>query len=698
MSRPVKKIPLALILSILLLACYTLSGQTFYFGNDLSYVNQMEDCGAVYKEKNVPKDVFQIFADHGTNLVRVRLWYEPTWQNDLVQPDGVKPQYSDFEDVKETIRRSKKAGMQVMLDLHLSDFWADPGKQIIPARWVASANDTASLADSVYNYVSRILTSLDHDTLMPEIVKVGNENNGGILRHTILNSDFTAGGSVSSSWGRHSHFYKAAIRAIRDVGSSAEINPKICLHYAGLSWVASWYQNLMNYGVTDFDIIGFSYYYAWHGASIQELGSTIEELKTTFPGYEVMVAETGYLWTTQDFDDLENIAVDPDPAYLPVIPEKQLEYMVDYTREVIRSGGSGVIFWEPAWVSTPCTTPWGKGSSHDHLVFFDPVNTNFMENGGGKWTESRFYENPDYRKVTFKVNTSEIEVNDKMYISGTMTGDPWVIQPMYPESENLYSFTTYLAAGDSGAFYFLNDSSWDARESVPQECAEWWGTDRGYKIGLNDTIITYKWGTCLPADAPPDIQVTFKVDMTGEDVSGGVWITGSMTGEGSWEIIPMQAETGNIYSKTFVMHPGDSGAYYFMNDNVWGDRETVPVSCATWWGSDRGYKIEDEDTTYAFIWGTCLPVGSVNNSESPEAVTPILNLFPNPSDGEFAIVIAGVGGKADCRIIDFSGRILISRRISCNEKVNLAVNLSPGSYLVQVENENYLFNEILNLY
>ena len=34
--------------------------QTFYFGNDLSYVNMMEDCGAVFKEGGVPKDVYQI--------------------------------------------------------------------------------------------------------------------------------------------------------------------------------------------------------------------------------------------------------------------------------------------------------------------------------------------------------------------------------------------------------------------------------------------------------------------------------------------------------------------------------------------------------------------------------------------------------------------------------------------------------------
>lgn len=80
-----KKLLLLLFANILAFAAYA---QTFYFGNDLSYVNQMEDCGAVYKEEGVPKDVYQIFADHGSNLVRVRLWVDPEWQHELVQPEG----------------------------------------------------------------------------------------------------------------------------------------------------------------------------------------------------------------------------------------------------------------------------------------------------------------------------------------------------------------------------------------------------------------------------------------------------------------------------------------------------------------------------------------------------------------------------------------------------------------------------------
>ena len=489
-----------------------LFGQVFYFGNDLSYVNMMEDCGAVFKEKGVPKDVYQIFADHGCTLVRVRLWKNPTWQNSLAQPEGVKSQYNDFEDAKECIARSKAAGMKVMLDIHFSDFWADPGHQIIPADWLGVATNTASLGDSVYNYVVRILTTLDGAGLMPEIVKLGNENNSGILYHTILNADYSAGGSVSSSWSRHAALYKKAIQAVRDVSESSVIKPLIALHFSGLKDSNWWFQNIINNGVTDFDILGLSYYYAWHQGSIQDLGKTIRSLKSSFPAYDVMVVETGYLWTTKNFDLLGNIITTPDPAYLPVIPEKQLEYLVDYTREVMRSGGNGVIFWEPAWVSTPCRNPWGVGSSQDHVVFFDPVNTNFMENGGGRWCEPEFYLDINEPKVTFKIDMTGQDVSKGVFISGTWTGDSMRILPMANEGNMIYSYFTYLSPGDSGCYFFLNGANWDSREPYPVSCTSEQDTGRSYLIGQNDIIYSCKWTVCYPAGMQSKKYTEFKSD------------------------------------------------------------------------------------------------------------------------------------------------------------------------------------------
>ena len=115
---------------------------SFYYGADLSYVNEMEDCGAKYKNNaGVTEDPYKIFADAGANLVRVRLWHNPIWTN-----------YSNLNDVKKTIARAKTQGMKVLLDFHYSDTWADPSKQIIPKAWEHEIGNTNSLGELLYNY------------------------------------------------------------------------------------------------------------------------------------------------------------------------------------------------------------------------------------------------------------------------------------------------------------------------------------------------------------------------------------------------------------------------------------------------------------------------------------------------------------------------------------------------------------------
>jgi len=176
---------------------------------------------------------------------------------------------------------------------------------------------------------------------------------------------------------------------------------------------------------------------------------------------------------------------------------------VDYTREVMRSGGTGVIFWEPAWVTSPCRNPWGVGSSHDHVVFFDPVNTNFMENGGGRWCEPEFYQDVDDRKVSFRVDMTGQDVSRGVYISGTWTGDSMRILPMVNEGKGIYSYFTYLSPGDTGYYFFLNDTTWQSREPYPVSCTSSQDTGRSYAIGQDDILYSCKWSICYPVGLPP---------------------------------------------------------------------------------------------------------------------------------------------------------------------------------------------------
>lgn len=364
-------------LLLTLLTSAALSGalpaqSTFSFGADLSYVNEMEDCGAVYKENGQPKDPYQIFADHHCNLVRLRLWHTPAWYDTL--NNGQR--YADLADVRQSIQRAKAAGMRVLLDFHLSDTWADPSHQRAPAAWLGVVDNLPLLKDSLYNYISATLLSLHSEGLLPDIVQIGNETNKGILLSPAADAVWTL------DWNRNSQLFNRAIQAVRDVENSTGQPIEVALHIAGPADAGWLMQGFWSHGVTDFDVIGLSYYWAWHQpTSIADAGNVVAQLRQTYPGKKVMVFETGYIWTTANNDNANNILNVVNASYAPASPAQQRQWLIDLTQEVIDKGGSGVIYWEPAWVSTSCWTPWGQGSHGENAAFFD-FDNNLLPDGG----------------------------------------------------------------------------------------------------------------------------------------------------------------------------------------------------------------------------------------------------------------------------------------------------------------------------
>lgn len=350
-----------------------LDAQQFYFGADLSYVNEMQDCGAVYYENSVAKDPYEIFAGHHCNLVRLRLWHTPAWYDDL----NSGKRYCDFQDVRKSIQRAKESNMKVLLDFHLSDNWADPGKQRVPDAWLAVVDNLPVLKDSLYNYISATLLDLEQEGLLPEMVQIGNETNKGIL----LSPEDDQSGWVLE-WDRNSQLFNAAIQAVRDVEAQTGKDILVAIHIADPETTYWMIPQFISNGVTDFDIIGMSYYWQWHQpTTIEQTGNYIAQLKAAYPSRQVWIFETGYVWTSLNNGDAGNILSLLTPGYTPASPENQRKWLIDLTQEVIDRGGSGVIYWEPAWVSTGCYTQWGQGSHYENATFFD-FNENLIDDGG----------------------------------------------------------------------------------------------------------------------------------------------------------------------------------------------------------------------------------------------------------------------------------------------------------------------------
>ncbi len=330
----------------------------FAMGADLSYVNHVQDYGGVYKDSGVVKDPFTIFKNHGANVVRVRLWHNPVW----LAPLNSGKVYSDLKDVEKTIQRAKAAGMAVNLDFHYSERWADPGNQQIPAAWNGLAFNM--LKDSVYNYTLSVLNYVKSKNLTPEMVQIGNETNQGML--------FNAGKVVSNNWTNFADLLKSGIKAVRDFSASSTIKPQIILHVAKLTDADYFANGVINIGgVTDFDILGISHYYVYSTITqMSDISTMIRSLKAKY-NKKIMIVETAYPWTNQGADTYANI-ISGSAGFngYGVSPDEQYRYMKDLTQQVISGGGSGVMYWEPAWITSSLKDEWGTGSSWENNAFF----------------------------------------------------------------------------------------------------------------------------------------------------------------------------------------------------------------------------------------------------------------------------------------------------------------------------------------
>ncbi len=362
-------------IAFLIFFTFQLCAQDFYRGADLSYSNEMEECGTIYKENNEAKDIFQIFSDHDCNLVRLRLWHTPSWQDELNSGN----RFSDLADVKISIARAKAAGMQVLLDFHLSDTWADPAHQYIPAAWLSVVDNLPDLKDSLSAYITQTLEELEEENLVPEIVQVGNETNKGILLSPEVND---AGWTMD--WERNGELFKTATQAVRDFSTENNHDIKIALHIADPIHVEWYFDNFIEQGVTEFDIVAFSYYQEWHGnTTLEQVGDYVAQFKQDY-NREVMVVETGYPWTSNGEDSANNILNASSPDFGGLSPFNQQLWLIDLANEIKDNGGDGLVYWEPGWVSTGCSTPWATGSHYENATFFG-FDDNLKGNGGINW-------------------------------------------------------------------------------------------------------------------------------------------------------------------------------------------------------------------------------------------------------------------------------------------------------------------------
>ena len=326
-------------------------------GADISFTLQLERAGVSFSLGGRRAPVERILQAVGANWVRLRIWTDP--------PAG----YSTAQSALRLALRAQRAGMKVLLDFHYSDFWADPGKQPVPAAW--QDQDLPTLARTVRRYTRDVLADFSRAGARVDMVQVGNEVTAGMLWP--LGQIYR---SAEADWEGFTTLLKAGIAGVRDARRHGQ-RPRVMVHVdrGGDNGGARWFYDHVREHDVDFDVIGLSYYPIWHG-SLDDLRGNLDDLAGRY-GKDLVVVETAYPWTLENGDDLENLITDlsqvPDAEEFPPTPAGQQAYFEGLRQvllDVPDGRGLGFFAWEPEWVPGVGWTP-GEGNPNDNMTMFD---------------------------------------------------------------------------------------------------------------------------------------------------------------------------------------------------------------------------------------------------------------------------------------------------------------------------------------
>lgn len=350
---------------------------TFIKGMDISTLLEVENCGGKFYDNGVKKDVLDILKSYGVNAVRLRLW------NDPYSEEG-KPYGAGTNDLGVTVSLAKRAlekGMGFLLDYHYSDFWADPGKQLLPKAW--RGYSVGMLEEAVYAYTAETLRILKRANALPTMIQIGNELSNGLLWPY----------GKTPEYDNIARFVSAGIRAVRSIDSRIPI--MLHLDNGGNNELyRSWFDAYCRRG-EDFDIIGLSYYPFWHG-TLQMLSDNMADIAKRYQK-DLIVAEVSMGYTMEDYAAYEGLEAQERKGYAtrqslvdkieyPMTKQGQCDFMKDFLtriQNVPDNRGKGFFYWEPAWIPV-AGSGWATESSLQYMGDEGPC--------GNEWANQALFD------------------------------------------------------------------------------------------------------------------------------------------------------------------------------------------------------------------------------------------------------------------------------------------------------------------
>lgn len=349
----------------------------FIKGADISTLLEAEQHGAkFYNQNGQQQDAIAILKANGVNYVRLRLWVDPQDASGKTYGGGS----NNLENTITLAKRVKAQGLKLLLDFHYSDFWTDPGKQFKPKAW--EKMDYPQLKTAIHDYTRDTIAHFKKEGVLPDMVQIGNEINGGMLW-----PEGKSWGQGGGEFDRLAGLLNAAIGGLKENLTGGE-QVKIMLHLAEgtkndtFRW---WFDEIAKRGVP-FDIIGLSMYTYWNGP-ISALKANMDDISRRY-NKDVIVVEAAYGYTLDNCDNAENsfqAKEEKDGGY-PGTVQGQYDYIHDLMQSVIDvpdHRGKGIFYWEPTWIAVPGTTwatkagmkyihdEWKEGNARENQALFD---------------------------------------------------------------------------------------------------------------------------------------------------------------------------------------------------------------------------------------------------------------------------------------------------------------------------------------
>ncbi len=324
------------------------SDGTFWLGADISGVTGSEAHGdKLYSyEGDEPIEATALMKELGMNAIRLRVWVNPPryGRQDSSSHAGL----CDKEDVLEQALRAKALGMEVMIDFHYSDWWADPAKQPIPKAWLGHSYE--EMKDDLRAHTKEVLGLLKENGVEPRWVQVGNETSHGLLWSVKTGEngweikDEHGNTTITEHMGhldyepeQYAGFIDAGYESVKAVFPEASVivhldNGFDSLRYDRNLGVLEQYQ-------ARYDMIGMSLYPYWHhkakgeaaDRTIEDCMKNIDHVFRRF-GKETLIVETG-------------VEVDERDSVNMAESVRQMQEIVRQARQTPHC--HGLFYWNP---------------------------------------------------------------------------------------------------------------------------------------------------------------------------------------------------------------------------------------------------------------------------------------------------------------------------------------------------------------